>query len=79
MTEIFTPEILSLIIALIIGIPTLGIYYIKAKNKFSEFRELVVTLDEAWRDDRITEEEWDAIYSRMVRLVTTGTTKPPGK
>ncbi len=46
-----------------------GAYWVMAKRYLSEIRKLIVELDDAITDDRITEEEWNKIWAALMELI----------
>lgn len=45
------------------------VYYIRFKRKLKAFREFIDLLDDALYDDRITEEEYRALWDKFKRLI----------
>jgi hypothetical protein len=64
------PEIVAEIITLALAIVSifLGFRYGKLKHKLSIFRDLIDHLDEAWKDDKITDEELRMIIDDLLAL-----------
>ena len=44
-------------------------FYKMGKHKLSKFRALIVWLDDALKDDKITSKEWDEGFKKAVDLV----------
>lgn len=54
---------------LTIAATLLGARWQRAKNKLSEIRQLVDSVDDAVYDDKVTEEEFRTIYQRLTTVV----------
>ena len=68
-------EIIGAIIAIIVSVvATVGVWQ-KFKRRFSEIVDLLMTLDSAWKDDKITEDEWNAIWEKLMRFISNASKK----
>jgi hypothetical protein len=64
-------DTISLIAGAVITIAAvlLGVRWQLAKNKLSEIRKLIDAVDDALRDDSISEEEFREIFQRLMKVV----------
>ncbi|MEM2759869.1 MAG: hypothetical protein QXU32_06595 [Nitrososphaerales archaeon] len=62
-------EIISAVIAIISSISFAVIYWQRFKGKLSAIREVFDVVDDALRDDRVSEEEWNGIWMAVKKVV----------
>lgn len=59
----------ALVLAGLIGVPALVTGLVLAKKKLKALRNLVVSIDDAWEDDKISEAEFEQIVKNAKALV----------
>jgi len=63
-----TPEMITLGLSIVAG--TFGVLFRQGKQKISELRSLIEEIDDAAKDDQVTEEEFQAIRRAAMALIT---------
>lgn len=67
--QYLNPETISSIVALIIAVGFGGLWA-RGKGKLTELRNLIVSVDDAVKDDRVTEEEFQKIWDAAKKVFT---------
>ena len=67
--QYFNPETISSIIAIIVAIG-LGCKWLIVKSKFSEFRKIVVAVDDAVKDNNVSKQEFKGIWDAAKKAFT---------
>lgn len=65
--QYLNPETISGIIGLVIAVG-FGTLWMRGKTKLTEFRNLVVSVDDAVKDNRITEQEFQKIWDSAKKV-----------
>lgn len=71
-------SIIGAIIGIIIALSAGFGFWVKFKSRFSEVVDLLMTLDSAWKDDKITDAEWNAIWDKLMRIISQAPKKDIG-
>lgn len=64
-----TEELYVAIIGLIITAAGAAGFWLKIKRRFSKIVDLLSTLDKAWSDDKVTETEWNEIWTKLMIII----------
>jgi len=64
------PQTISSIVALIIAVSFDGLWA-RGKGKLTEFRNLILSVDDAVKDDRVTEDEFVKIWDAAKKVFTS--------
>ena len=71
-------EVIGSIVGILIALAAGFGFWVKFKRRFSEIVDLLMTLDAAWKDNKITDEEWNQIWEKLMRIISSAPKKDIG-